>query len=76
VAFKTTHTIKHHIKVRDKRPDVYNLSGVYQMTCKDCPVKYLYVVGQAGLTFRTRYNEHNREIQANGKTSKYAPTYT
>jgi hypothetical protein len=32
----------------------------------------LYVVGQAGLTFRTRYNEHNREIQANGKTSKYA----
>jgi hypothetical protein len=29
-------------------------------------------VGQTGRTFRTRYNEHIREIQTNGKTSKYA----
>jgi hypothetical protein len=39
------------------------------MTCKDCPLKYL---GQIDRTFRTRYNEHIRELQTNGKTSKYA----
>jgi hypothetical protein len=39
------------------------------MICRDCPLKY---VGQTGRTFRTRYNEHIREIQMNGKTSKYA----
>jgi hypothetical protein len=39
------------------------------MICRDCPLKY---VGHTGHTFRTRYNEHIREIQTNGKTSKYA----
>jgi hypothetical protein len=69
VAFKTNYTIKHHIRAREKTTDVYNLSGVYQMICRDCPLKY---VGQTGRTFRTRCNEHIREIQTNGKTSKYA----
>jgi hypothetical protein len=69
VAFKTNNTIKYHIRVRDKITDVYNLSGVYQMECKGCPLKY---VGQTGRTFRTRYSEHIREIQTNGKNSNYA----
>jgi hypothetical protein len=45
------------------------LSGVYQMKCKDCPLRY---VGQMGHTFRTRCNEHIREIQTNGQSSKFA----
>jgi hypothetical protein len=60
--------MKDHIRTRDKKTDVYNPGGVNQMTCKDCLLKY---VGQTGRTFRTRYNEYIREIQTNGKTSKY-----
>jgi hypothetical protein len=56
VAFKTNNTIKHHVKVKDRTTDVHNLSGVYQM----------------GRTFRARYNKHIREIQTNGKSSKFA----
>jgi hypothetical protein len=48
---------------------IYSLSGVYQMACKDCPLKY---IGQTGWTFRTRYNEHIREIKTNGQRSKFA----
>jgi hypothetical protein len=69
VAFKTNNTIKHHINMKEKPTDVYNLSGVYQMLCKECPLKY---VGQTGRTFRIRYNEHIREIKTNGKSSKFA----
>jgi hypothetical protein len=68
VAFKINNTIKHHIRVRDKTTDVYNRSEVYQMECKECPLKY---AGQTGRTFRTRYNEHI-ETQTNGESSKYA----
>lgn len=68
VSFKTINTIKHHIKIKD-RTDVYNLSGVYQMECKDCPLNY---IGQMGHIFRTRYNEHIKEIWKNGQCSKFA----
>jgi hypothetical protein len=68
-ALKINITIKHYIRAREKTTDVYNLSGVYQMICKDFPLKY---VGQMGRTFRARCNEHIREIQTNIKTSKYA----
>jgi hypothetical protein len=59
VAYETNNTIKHHVKIKDRTTDIYSLSRVYQMKCKDCPLRY---VGQTGHTFRTRYNEHNREI--------------
>jgi hypothetical protein len=55
VAYKTSNTIKH-------------LNCVYQMKCKDCPLRY---VGQRGRTFRTRYNKHMREIQTNLQSSKF-----
>jgi hypothetical protein len=69
VAFKTNNTTKHHIKASEKTTDVYNLSGVYQTICKDCPLKY---IGQTGHTFRTVYNEYIGELQPNGKPLKYA----
>jgi hypothetical protein len=50
--------------------DVCSLSGVYQMKCKDCPLRY---VGQTGCTFRIRHYKHNREILTNGQSSKCSP---
>jgi hypothetical protein len=55
--------------MKQKTNDIYSLSGIYQMKCNDCPLKY---EGRTGRTFRTRYKGHIREIQTNGKTSKYA----
>jgi hypothetical protein len=57
------------LEIKRQITDTYTLSGVYEMTRKDCPTKY---AGQTGRTFRARYNEHMREIKTNGKTSKYA----
>jgi hypothetical protein len=67
VAFKTSNTIKHHVKARHKTTDIYSLSGVYQMICKDYPLRY---IAQTGRTFKTRYKEHITEIKTNGQSSK------
>jgi hypothetical protein len=69
VAFRTNNTLKRHVTAKEKTTDVYNLCGIYQMTCKDCPLKY---VGQTGRNFRTRYKEHIREIKMNSHKSKFA----
>jgi hypothetical protein len=69
VAFRTRNTIKHHIGMIEKTNDIYSLSGIYQMDCKDYPLKY---TEQTGRAFRTRYKEHIIEIQTNGRTSNYA----
>jgi hypothetical protein len=62
VTFRTSNTIKHHVKIKQL------VSGLYQMACKDCPLKY---IGQMGRTFRTRYKEHIRTIKRNGQSSKF-----
>jgi hypothetical protein len=69
VAFGTNNTIKQHINAKEKTTDKYDLCGVYQMSCKDCNLKY---VGQTGCMFQIRYKEHIREIKTNGQKSKYA----
>jgi hypothetical protein len=48
VAFRTNNTIKQHIKAKEKITDKYDLCGVYQMSCKDCNLKY---ISQTGRTF-------------------------
>ncbi|PNF43062.1 hypothetical protein B7P43_G02713 [Cryptotermes secundus] len=53
----------------DDRNDKYNLSGVYQIQCANCPLKY---VGQTGRTFKVRFREHIRDIKSNGQSSKVA----
>jgi hypothetical protein len=60
--------IKHLLRINENRNDKYNLSGVYQLQCADCPLKY---IGQTGRTFKTRFKEHVRNIK-NGQNSKFA----
>jgi hypothetical protein len=69
MAFQTNNTIKHHVRMKERTTDVYNLSGVYQMLCKECLLKYL---GQMGRMFRIRYYEGIRDIETNGRSSKFA----
>jgi hypothetical protein len=67
ISFRTKNNIKHNL--RTKRSEKYNLSGVYELQCTECPRKY---IGQTGLSFRTRYKEHIRGIKNNGQFSKFA----
>jgi hypothetical protein len=41
VAYRTINTIKNHLKQRLPETDRYNLSGVYELKCNDCPLKYV-----------------------------------
>jgi hypothetical protein len=47
----------------------YNQSGIYQLQCNECPLKY---IGQTGHTFRERYKEHINAIRFNKQHSKFA----
>jgi hypothetical protein len=70
VSFRTTNTIQNHLKPKEKTIDAYNQSGVYQLKCNDCPLKY---VGQTGRIFKVRYKEHIQAIKTKDKkNSNYA----
>jgi hypothetical protein len=46
------------------------MSGIYQLQCGECPLKY---IGQTGRTFKARYREHINAIKANKQQhSKFA----
>jgi hypothetical protein len=68
IAYKTTNTIKHHLKPKTPATDIYNKNGVYQLKCNECPMKYL---GQTGRTFRARFKEHIQDIKNNKSNSKF-----
>jgi hypothetical protein len=56
--------LKHHLET-----DKYNNSGIHQMKCLDCPLKY---VGQTGRMFSVRYKEHIHAIRSNNSNFGYS----
>jgi hypothetical protein len=68
-SFRTTNTIKNHLKPRKHISNIYNESGIYQLKCKSCPLKY---VGPTGRNFQTRFKEHIQAIRTNKPNSKFA----
>jgi hypothetical protein len=70
IAYKTKNTTQHHLQLKnEKDPDKYNHSGIYELRCKSCDLKY---VGQTGRSFRVRYKEHINAIHSNKTSSRYA----
>ena len=67
VAFRTQNTIQNILKPQPQI-EKYNRSGIYQMKCLDCPLKY---VGQTGRTFKIRYKEHIHDIKSNSGNSSF-----
>jgi hypothetical protein len=47
----------------------YNKSGIYQIKCLDCPLKY---IGQTGRAFHTSYKEHIQAISNNNSNLGYS----
>jgi hypothetical protein len=68
VAFRTQNTIQNILKPKSQI-EKYSRSGIYQMKCMDCPMKY---IGQTGRTFNTRYKEHIHDIRSNNSNSGYS----
>jgi hypothetical protein len=68
LAFRTKNTIQNLVKPRLQQ-DEYENSGVYQMRCMDCPLKY---IGQMGRIFKARYKEHIQAIRNNNSNSGYS----
>ena len=74
IAYKTNNSIEkllsHHTKNQYTTTYAkFNKSGIYQLTCPDCNMKY---IGQTGRSFLTRYREHFRDCKYGNSNSKYA----
>lgn len=68
VPFHTQNTIQNMLGPQP-RIDKYNRSGICQIKCLDCPLKY---VGQTGRTFSTKYKEQVQDIKSNNSNSEYS----
>jgi hypothetical protein len=68
VAFRTQNTIENILRQKTET-EKYDNSGVYQMKCLDCPMKY---IGQIVRTFKVRYKEHIQAIRNNNGNSGYS----
>jgi hypothetical protein len=69
IAYKTNNTLQKHLQIKNIDPDKYNNSGIYEIKCNSCQLKY---IGQTGRNFKTRYKEHIQAIHTNKTTSRYA----
>jgi hypothetical protein len=68
IAFKTKNTIRNILRL-NTATDKYEKSGVYQMKCMSCSLKY---IGQTGRSFNTRYKEHIRDIRSKNSKPGYS----
>ena len=70
IAFTTDNTIS-KILTQKKDPNFnkFRISGVYQLTCHECNKKY---IGQTGISFEKRFQEHLRDYKSRHGNSKFA----
>ena len=70
VAFTTNNTIGKRLAVKQEVPqNKCDKSGVYQLTCPECKMKY---TGETGRPFKVRFQEHARDFKYNNNRSKFA----
>jgi hypothetical protein len=41
IAYKTKNTLQKHLQVKNIEPDKYNHSGIYEIKCNSCHLKYI-----------------------------------
>jgi len=71
ISYTTNNTTGKILAARSAHAQTHNRfrkSGVYQLTCPDCNMKY---IGQTGRSFRIRFQEHFRDFKYNNR-SKFA----
>jgi hypothetical protein len=72
IAYWTKSTIQNLVKPCLQWGE-YEESGIYQMRCMDCPLKY---IGQTGRTFKTRCKEHIQAIGNNNGNLGYSSIHS
>jgi hypothetical protein len=68
IEFRTKNTKQNILKLQPQT-DKYNKSGIYQMKCEDCSMKY---IEQTGRTFNTSYKEHIYNIKSNKSNTEHS----
>jgi len=69
ITFTTRNTIKRLLSTKPHPiQEQFDSSGVYQLPCPDCHMKY---VGQTGKSFPVRFSEHFRDYKYNNNKSKF-----
>lgn len=67
---KTSNRLERHLNNKSRPAnDDLNGTGVYKLTCNDCPKQY---IGQSGRSFRTRFREHLPKPKLRTQRSKFA----
>jgi len=69
IALRTRNTVQKRLMQKHTTPDKYTRSGAYKLTCPDCEKAY---IGQTGISFNERYNEHKHAFKTNSHSSNYA----
>jgi hypothetical protein len=71
VTFTTDNTIERRLATKQGTDqNKYNKSGIYQLTCPDCKMRY---TGRTGRPFfKTRFQEHLRDFKYGNNRSKFA----
>jgi hypothetical protein len=70
VTFTTDNTIERRLAMKHGTDhSKYDKSGIYQLTCPDCKMKY---TGQTGGPFKIRPQEHLRDFKYGKNKSKFA----
>jgi hypothetical protein len=75
IAYKTPNTTGNLLSHRQqpKIDDKLNKSGIYQLECLECNMKY---IGQTERSFQERYQEHMRDYKYGTGSSKFAQHLT
>jgi hypothetical protein len=69
IAFRPTNTIGKHIRECNEPQNALLRSGVYEIRCNTCNLKY---IGQTSRDVITRFKEHCRYIKSNNPKSAHA----
>jgi hypothetical protein len=70
VPYTTRNTIASLLSQKSNpKKNKFDCSGVYQLTCPDCKMKY---VGEEGGSFHTRFSEHFRDFKYATQKSRFA----
>ena len=69
VALTTKNTIGKLLTTKqEETTSKYDKSGIYQLKCPTCDMKY---IGQTDRPFKTRFQEHLRDFKYNNRKSKF-----
>jgi len=70
IAFTTDDKIGKRLTLKQEAPqNKYDRSGIYQLTCPNCKMKY---TGQTGRPFKVRFQENLQDFRYKSNKSKFA----